>query len=342
MKKQTRRFVFVAAGILVFGLGTGLIASYMGLQNIALLGQDGPPDLDYIPADARAVAYVNVRQVMDSELRQRIMQHIHPEGTNDADRFKQETGIDIQTDVDEVVATVTGEGTGQRPLVVTRGRFNPTQIETVAREHGSTVEEYKGVRLLVHPDAEVGVAFVETGVVAVGTPASVRRAIDTKADGQNIRKNEELMRLVRDIDDGNAWTVAHFDAITGGRQLPPEIASQLPPITWFAASGHVNGGVRGMVRVDARDETSAQDLRQVVQGFIALARLQVGTRPEFADVLNSLQLGGTGTTISLSFSIPSEVIDALGAAAAQGLPADRRGPVLQERQPLPQLPSLPL
>src|SRR5688572_27398571 len=30
MKKRTRQFVFVAAGILVFGLGTGLFASYMG------------------------------------------------------------------------------------------------------------------------------------------------------------------------------------------------------------------------------------------------------------------------------------------------------------------------
>jgi hypothetical protein len=340
MKKQTRRFVFVAAGILVFGLGTGLVASYMGLQNIVLIGRDGPAELAYIPADARAVAYANVREVMDSELRKKIMQHIHPGGTDDADRFKQETGIDIQTDVDEVVATITGTGTEQRPLVITRGRFNPTQIESLAREHGSTVEEYKGTRLLVHPSAEVGVAFLEAGVVAVGTPQSVRRAIDTKADGQDVRKNEELMRLVRDIDDGNAWTVAHFDAITGGRQLPPEIANQLPPITWFAASGYVNGGVRGMVRVDARDETSAQDLRQVVQGFIALARLQVGSRPEFADVLNSLQLGGTGTTVSLGFSIPSEVIDALGAAAAQGRPVDRRDPVLRERQPLPQLPAL--
>lgn len=339
MKKQTRRFVFVAAGILVFGLGTGLIASYMGLQNIVLIGRDGPAELDYIPADARAVAFANVREVMDSELRKKVMQHLQPGGANEADRFQQETGIDIQTDVDEIVVTVTGEGALQRPLLIARGRFNNTQIETLAHEHGSASEDYKGTRLLVHPSAEVGVAFLEPGLVAIGTPASVRRAIDTKADGQNIRKNEELMRLVRDIDDGNAWSVANFDAITGGRQLPPEIASQLPPITWLAASGYVNGGVRGMVRVEARDEASAQDLRQVVQGFLALARLQVGARPEFADVLNSLQIGGQGTTVSLGFSIPSEVIDTIGAIAAQRPRPSVREPVLQERRPLP-LPAL--
>ena len=336
MKNRTRQFVFVAAGILVFGLGTGLLASYMGLQNIVLVGRDGPAELDYIPDDTRAVAYANVREVMDSELRQKLMQQFHPGAGSDADQFQQETGINIQTDVDEVVVALTGEGSLQRPLLIARGRFDNTKIEGLVREHGSTVEEYKGKRFLVHPSAEVGVAFVEPGIVAVGTPESVRRAIDSKIDGKNIRNNQDIMRQVRDIDGGNAWTVAHFDAITGGRQLPPEIASQLPPITWFAASGYVNGGVRGTVRAEARDEASANDLREVLQGFIALARLQVGKRPEFADLLNSLQLGGTGTTVSLSFSVPSEVIDALAAMAGQRTAPDR-GAVLHERRPLPAL-----
>ena len=47
-----------------------------------------------------------------------------------------------------------------------------------------------------------------------------------------------LMRLVRDIDDGNAWAVARFDQLTGTR-LPQELANQLPPISWFAASGQL-------------------------------------------------------------------------------------------------------
>ena len=333
MKKSTRRFVFVAAGILVFGLGTGLLASYVGgFQNIALLGQDGPAELDYIPADTGALAYANVREVMDSELRQKLMQ-IHPGAGTDADRFKQETGIDIQTDVDQVLVTLSGEGTSTRPLLLARGRFNTTDIETLLRQHGAVVEDYSGTRTLVHPNGEVAVAFVATGLVAVGTPAAVRRALDTKASGQSIRQNDSVMRLVRDIDDSNAWTIAHFDALTGGRQLPPEIASQLPPITWVSANGYVNGGVRGTVRAEARDEAAANNLREVLQGFIALARLQVGQRPEFTDLLNSLQLGGQGTTVSLSFDVPSQLIDSLESLAAQHQQA-LQPKVLHERLPL--------
>lgn len=335
MKKRTRQFVFVAAGLLVIGLGTGLVASYVGFQNLSLIGRDGPAQLDYVPAETLAVGYANVREVMDSELRKKILE-LHP--GQDVPDFTEQTGIDIRTDVDEIVVAMFGAAQENRaPLVIAKGRFNPTNIETLIREHGGTVEDYKGTRILVHKQAGGAVAFVEPGVAAAGTPDSVKLAIDTKASGQNIRSNDAIMRFVREVDGGNTWGVAHFDAITGGRQLPPEIASQLPPITWVSGSGYVNGGIRTTVRVEARDETAANDLRQVVQGFIALARLQMGARPEFAELLNSLQLGGTGTTVSLSLEVPSTVIDALGAIAGQRQRGIQRGVTAQEPRPLPTL-----
>ena len=318
MTKRTRQFIFVAAGILVVGLGTGLVASYMGVQNLVLIGGNGPAELAYVPADARMVAYANVRDVMDSELRQKLMQ-IQP-GTNEgAERFQMETGIDIRTDVDQVIASVSGaEGAeNQRPLMLVRGRFDVARIESLVREKGGTVEDYQGTRVVAHPDAEFGLGFMEPGLIAVGSAAAVRRAIDTKASGNDVTDNAEVMRLVKDIDDGNAWAVARFDALTGGRNLPPEIAQQLPPISWFAASGFVNGGVRGVVHAEARDEVAANDLRDVVRGFVALGRMQLSQRPEFADLMNSFELGGQGNTVSLGFAVPPEMIDALGAMHAR-------------------------
>jgi hypothetical protein len=54
-----------------------------------------------------------------------------------------------------------------------------------------------------------------------------------------------------------------------------------------------------------------------VRGFMALGRLQSGQHPEVGEFLNSVQLSGEGKTVSLSFSLPSEMIDALGALRAQ-------------------------
>jgi hypothetical protein len=305
----------ISAGILVVGLGTGLLASYMGIQDLTLIGGNGPAEFAYVPSDARVLGFANVRAVMDSEVRRKLME-IHP-GADNADRFQERTGINISQDIDSVVAAVTSEvpeGHGP-PLVLARGRFDQVRLEGFAREEGGVVEEYKGVRLITHD--EFGVAFVEPGLVALGAPAAVRRAIDTKLAGNgNITSNDELMKLVKQVDNGTVWGVARLDAITGVR-LPAEVKDRLPAISWLSIKGVINGGIEGLISAEARDDQAAQDLRQVVQGFVALGRMQAGpNHPEIAEFLNSLQLTGQGRTVSLGFSVPAAMIDTLGALRA--------------------------
>lgn len=327
MTKRTRLFMGVAVGVLVVGLGTGFLASYYGLPVLAQFGTNGPAELQYLPQDARLVAFANVRDVMDSELRRKIVelrpQRNDPDDPDDPnDNFLEQAGINIETDVDRVVAGLWGasEAEQERPLVLARGRFDDDLIETLVRQRGGQVEEYNGTRLLIHTEDEhnLGLAFVEPDLIAFGTADAVRRAVDTKAGrGPNVTTNQEVMALIRDMDAGNAWAVGRFDAISGRARLPQQLASQLPAINWFAASGHVNGGVRGVLRAEARDEMAAQDLREVVRGFLALARLQAGQNSEVRAMMNSLELGGDGRTVSLGFSLAPEVFDALAALHGQ-------------------------
>jgi hypothetical protein len=326
MTKKTRLFLLIAAGVLIVGLGTGLVASYMGLPALALQSKDGPDELQYVPEDAKLLAYANVRDVMASELRQKIRE-IHPETKHND--FEEKTGINIETDIDRVVASLSGTGEQsdrEGMLVIASGRFDAVRIEGLAREHGGQVTEYKGKRLITHtPRSEphaMAVAFMKPGLVAFGTDRAVRQAIDLENGGPNVTDNDEVMGLVRDIDDGNAWAVGRFDAIANRARLPREVANQLPPINWFAATGHVNGGIRGLVRAEARDEAAAQNLRDVVRGFMALARLQTSAKPELNTMLNSLQLGGEGKTVSLEFAVPTEIIDMLGALERKNRRAD--------------------
>lgn len=315
MTRRTRLFVVIAAGILVVGLGTGLLASYMNIQNLTLIGGGGPEEFAYVPADAQILGFANVRAVMDSEVRRKLME-MHT-GADNADRFQERTGINVTQDIDSVVAAVTSEvsdGHGP-PLVLARGRFDQVRLEGFAREEGGVVEDYKGIRLITHDN--FGVAFVEPGLVALGAPAAVHRAIDTKQAGSaNITGNDELMRLVKQVDGGTVWGVARFDAMTGVR-IPQEVKDRLPAISWFSIKGVVNDGIEGLVSAEARDDQAAQDLRQVVQGFVALGRMQAGpNHPEIAAFLNSLQLTGQGRTVSVGFSVPAAMIDMLGALRA--------------------------
>ena len=78
-------------------------AFYGGMPAGLFSSQRGPEELKYLPGDSAVVAYANVRDVMNSELRQRLRKF---EGVTDEGRseFKSETGIDIEQDIDHVVA----------------------------------------------------------------------------------------------------------------------------------------------------------------------------------------------------------------------------------------------
>ena len=329
MTSKTRYFMGGSATILVVGLGTGLVAYYGGGFPSLSASRTGPSELSYVPADAAVVAFANVREVMDSELRQRLKQVLPRE--QGQKEFEQQTGIDIEHDIDYVVAAMSGTGTegiGHNPngLVVARGRFNTTQLESLAREHGGVVEEYKGKRLikasagkadetdasriagLSKGDHSVMLAFLEPGLVAIGSEAAIKGAIDAQLSAHSITSNNEMMELIADIDQGNnAWAVGRFDAIASQAKIPAEIASKLPAVKTFAVMTHIDGGVTGSLRAETRDDASADNLRQVVQGLLALGKMS--NDPKATALLNSMQLAGKGKTVRLSFSVPSEVLD---------------------------------
>src|SRR5262245_34077786 len=281
MTKKTRYFMGGSAAVLVAGLGTGLVAYYGGGFPSLSASRSGPSELSYVPADAAVVGFANVREVMDSNLRQRLKVALPNE--NGQKEFEERTGIDIERDIDYVVAAMTGTGTDTTDhpngLVVARGRFNTTLLETLIREHGGVVEEYKGKRLVKasSPDDShhMALAFLEPGLVGIGSEAAIKTSIDAQLSAQSITSNNEMMELITDIDGGNnAWAVGRFDAIANQARLSPEIASKLPAIKTFAVMTHIDGGVSGTLRAEARDDQSAENLRQVVQGLLALGRMQ--------------------------------------------------------------------
>lgn len=323
MTSRTRYFVIASLLVLLVGLGAGLVAYYVGLPTSAFFADDGPDELRFVPPDATLVAFANVHEVMTSDLRERV-RRVFPRLPNGQEQFRNETGINVETDIDRVVACLGrlaegGDGAGHAGLVLARGRFDAVRIESLMRDHGANVGDHGGVRLITgaesstHPGG-LSLAFIEPGLVGVGSTALVRAAIDLKNGGKSVTANDDMMRLVRSLGAGNAWAVGRFDALASQAKLPGGLTAQLRPITWFAASAHVNGGLRGVLRAETRDEASADNLRDVARGFLALAKLQAGSRPDLQTLVQSLDLGGAGTTVALSFSLPVEMFDRLGAA----------------------------
>lgn len=338
MTKHTRYFFAGSAGLLGAGLCAGLV-SYYGGGFQALSASTGPTELAYVPADAAVVAYADVRSIMDSELRQRFKQTVGiPE--QGRQEFLEKTGIDLERDVDYIVAAMT-PGTGHPTgLIVARGRFDVGLLETFARQHGADVQDYKGKRLLTikhdareessparqddgtpvrthQLHAKTGVvAFLEPGLVAVGDLSAVQRSIDAQMSAQSITSNNEIMDLVKDIErSNNAWAVGRFDLIASQAKLPDQIARQIPPVKWFAAAGHINGGVSGQIRAEANDDKAGEHLRGVINGVVSLAKLQGQNDAKVSPLVQSLEMSGSGKSVQLSFVLPAEIFELIAEKA---------------------------
>ena len=331
MAAKTRYFVLTAAGILTAGLTTGLVASYMGGLPVALSRQAGPEDLAFVPQDAVAVGYANVQEVMASDLRQRLrrMQDASPDAQERHD-FEEKTGVNVERDIDAVVGalmpTPAGTASDHTPLVLARGRFDQIRIEGLARDHGGEVTEYQGVRVIAHTDdgRTMALGFLAPGVVAVGTRENVQAAIDARRTGRNVMSNTEMMRLVGELDANNAWAVGRFDAVANTSGMPGELATRMPTLSWFSAAGHLNGGLSGTFKAEAKDDEAAKNLRDMLRGVVAMVRLQSDSKPEMRAFVDSLQLGGEGRTVAVGFSVPVELFDALEQMHDKRRPAEVR------------------
>jgi hypothetical protein len=345
MNKRTRFFMLGSALVLVVGLCTGLLAYYGGLPTLASSQGSGLDELKYVPADAAVVAYANVKDVMASQFRQSIKGMMPDHDKQGQQDFERETGIDVEKDIDHIVACLSPKGAGEEPagFVMLRGNFNDGRLEALARQHGAKIEQFNGMRVLrmepgrnrgeaVDKDAAPGrhlsdksghgldsphvLVFVQPGLLAFGDEASVKRSLTST--GPSITSNDEIMKMISSVEGGsNLWAVGRVDALAANNKLPEQIASQLPSIKWFSASSRVDGGFTGTLRAEARDDEAAKNLRDVVQGFLALAKLQASSKPEFQSLMQSIQLTGTGRSVALSFQVPSELIQSITAKSAK-------------------------
>jgi len=345
MTKRTKYFLLGSVGFLAVTLAVGLTAYYGGVPGFA--EPAGPAELAFVPNDAAVVAYADVRSLMTSEFRQQMKALEPSEGQEGRNELKSAVGIDLETDIDYVVACVlavpaAGTDTGSpNGYILAHGEFDQARIEAFIREKGGVEQVYNGKKMfvhtpetapdgtLVHPNAtEMGVTFVNPKVVALGSTAALRKVIDIQsAPGQTVISNGDVMSMIGKVEPGNnAWVVGRFDVLSKQANLPSEVAGRLPQVTWFSAGGHVNGGVNGTVSLTARDEEAARNLQAVAAGFIGLANMQAASRPELQAIMQSIALSNDNNTVTLSFSLPSTMIEALKTVHAGAHPQEPKPP----------------
>ena len=111
MTTKTRYFVIVSLLVLGVGLGTGLVAYYVGFPAGAFRPRAARTSSHSCPRDASVIAFANVHEIMTSELRQK-MRRALPIQENGQRELENQTGINIETDIDSVVACLRPDRVG--------------------------------------------------------------------------------------------------------------------------------------------------------------------------------------------------------------------------------------
>ena len=185
MSKGTRYVVFGGGGLVVAGLAIGLVAWLGG--GLPALAQGHPDELRYLPADAAVISFANVRDVMNSDLRERLREREPDDGG--AAALEDWSGIDLDTDIDRVAAAIVPGGQDSTDgIVVLVGRFDAERIESIAIARGGIGIDHAGRPLILletdrdNPIGEdAALAFLEPGVLAIGSETLVRQALDEEA-----------------------------------------------------------------------------------------------------------------------------------------------------------------
>ena len=325
MTKKTRYFVVGAGAVLIVGLGGGLIA-YLAYNRGAGVPAGVPPEMRYVPANATVVAFADVHAVMNSELRRSLMPSIDPESRKGRRMMNDFAGVDVEKQVNRVVAYVepyqVPEAQSQakpdmpRALLLVNGTFDPARLEAFIRERGGASDDYKGRKIFVHRehDQDVALGLVGSDLIAMGQADLVRGVIDasqTNGVAKNITSNPDMIDLIRDNTGSTAWVVGQFDEIRRRMRLPNGVAQQVPPIRLVSVKANINGGVKATIRAETGDKAAADQLRDVVRGFISLARLQGGAKPEIDGLLKSIELSGNDASVRLSVSVSPEALSVI-------------------------------
>jgi hypothetical protein len=178
-------------------------------------------------------------------------------------------------------------------------------------------------QLRMRPAPEMAIGFVQPDVIALGVTDLVRQALDAPPATANITTNNDFMGLIRDESTASAWVVGQFDAVSRRMGLPAAVRAQVPPLRMVAASARIDGGVKATLKAQTADQAAADQLRDVVRGALAFARLQnSATPPQLQQALKTVELAGTGTSVQLSFMVTPEMLQGLTPPRPPSPPQD--------------------
>jgi hypothetical protein len=244
--------------------------------------------------------------------------------------MEAKTGINPERDVDAIymagrkgAGKVRGDGNG---VVIVTGTFDRYKIQrAIETAHkGVTSLSYQGTPLyLFNEDSGKGhagaVAFLDDRTLAMGSRLSVEQTIAAKATGQSgLRGNAAMTALLETVRPGSTfWMVGDQSVLS---QMPKGLPGPggegageigLPPLKTVVVTGDLDPVLSFEATGEASDATAAQNLADVVRGFVAMASLQAAQKPELKQLVSAVSITTDANRVRVAGRFPYELLETL-------------------------------
>lgn len=247
----------------------------------------------------------------------------------DYQEFVQQTGVDLQKDVYSIVVAVYGSFESKNPdvLGVANLKYDEAKLLAVLKEKAMFVgEEPYGGRTLytlknddAGKDRDMRLAFLNQANILFGSPLQLKKAIDlADKKGQSVRQTAALMKYVDKLDKQNMFWLAlgnipaKMKEAPAGGMMPMDLSKAE---AFTAVADFKNKVLSGELRLISSNEAGNKQIVEMLNGLKALGAMGASKEPELGQLLNGIQLSATADAITLSFSLPEELMNKLGDKA---------------------------
>jgi hypothetical protein len=283
----------------------------------------------YVPADARVLATVKFRKLLDAPLLDRdkpvtvrgLLQKEPP--------FLDIVGIRPLEDVTALLVALPGAGEVRKLFVVAQGKFDAARIRaSVVRIHKDSVKEHRAggvayqqfkvpvhnVRGITTPaDVFLAVPDETTCLISLGSQADLETALGAKKAGTPA----ELRALLEKHDREGA--VASF-ALLGELQGPfaelPKLRKMFGLLRGLGGSVRIDEEVSGQVVAAVATAESAREVEEIMRGGMNTitggVALMVAANKQLQpilDILKTVRVSHQGTTVTMRGKLERDVLE---------------------------------
>jgi hypothetical protein len=319
----------VLASTLIVGAGalTAVGALYLDPARAAV----GPLPAEglALPADSQFVMGIDVRRFVASPFYARFAQEQMAARPQAFAEMEEKTGINPERDVDALYVAgrkgATGKGRDGDGVVIVLGTFDRYKVSrAIETSHkGATSTKYQGTPVYLFEESQAGrkagaVAFLDDHTLVMGSRTGVEQTIDAKAgDGQGLRSNAAMTALLQTVRPGSTFWVVGDQSVLA--QMPQGLpgpggdgqAMSLPPLKTVVVTGDLDPVVSFEAIGEAADAAAAQNLADVVRGFVALATLQANQKPELKQLASGVSITTDANTVRIAARFSYELLETL-------------------------------